>query len=152
MPSEIEKEKQEQAAFHRFAARSGQSGTWLSVESRKPQEPDLLCTHSIWGHIAFELVRICNPHIAKVQTAGAMATQQMVIASDPSERIVRNKLAKSYVSRHPIELLIYTDGQVITSDDAIIPTILPCFDAVPHPFRKIWFMGETVIECLWSAS
>jgi hypothetical protein len=152
MPSEIEKEEQERAAFDRFAKRSGQPGVWLRVESRKPQEPDLLCTHAVWGHVAFELVRICDPYLAKVQAAGATATHPALPTSPPSERIVRNKLGKNYVTQHPIELLIYTDGQIVTSDDAIIPSIVPWFDAIPHPFRRVWFMGETVIQCLWSAA
>lgn len=152
MANESEKAKNEREAFQVFAERLGLRHEWLSIESRKPDEPDLLCVHVNNGPIAFELVRICDPNIAKVIAAGPKARQEAFSTADPSERIVREKLKKTYVTLHPMELLIYSEGLVITPDDAIIPTILPWFDTIRHSFRKVWFMGERKVWCLWAAS
>lgn len=126
---------------------------WLSVSSRPEPEPDLLCVHASDGAIAFELVSLTDPTIAKVQAAGERARQNAFATSDPSQRIIRNKLHKKYTtSAKHIELLIYTDGQIVTPDDAIIPTIAPWLDAITHPFTCVWFMGERTTCRLWSAS
>lgn len=138
------KQENEQAAFNRFIERLGTRGEWLSVSSQKEPAPDLLCVHVKDGPIAFELVSLTDPVIAKIQAAGAKATQRAFSTSDPSERIVQKKLHRRYVTNAiRVELLIYTDGQIITTDDAIIPTILPWFDAVSHSFKRVWFMGNS---------
>jgi hypothetical protein len=126
---------------------------WLSVNSRPPPEPDLLCVHASYGAIAFELVSLTDPNIAEVQAAGEKARQDAFATSDPSQRIIRNKLKKKYTTTAKnIELLIYTNGQIITPDDSIIPTIVPWLDAVTHQFSYVWFMGEHTTGCVWSAS
>lgn len=147
------KQCNEQAAFARFIARLGTNSDWTEVSSRPEPEPDLLCTHVTDGPIAFELVSLTDPSIAQIQAAGARARTAALSTTDPSERIIRSKLHKTYKTGAPyIELLVYTDGQIITPDDAIVPTMLPWFDAVRHPFRRIWFMGEFETRCLWNAA
>ena len=86
-----------------------------------------------------------------VQPSGATSALPDAFSTyDPSERIVRKKLQKRYeTTASHIELLIYSDGQIITPDDAIIPTIQPLFDSITHPFTHIWFMGEKETLCLW---
>lgn len=152
MTSQRTKSKHERAAFLLFAERLGQQNDWSRVNSCEPPEPDLLCVHVTNGPIAFELVRITDPNIARIQAAGANASQIAFSTSDPSVRIVRDKLKKQYITSHPIELLIYSEGQVITPDDVIIPTIVPWFDAIAHRFRRVWFMGQREVLCLWHAS
>ena len=147
------KQENEQAAFAKFAHRTGMDSMWLSVSSRPEPEPDLLCVHASDGPIAFELVSLTNPTIAQVQAAGPKARQDAFSTSDPSERIIRNKLRKKYTTcAKRIELLVYTDSQIITPDDAIIPTIRPWLEAITHPFSCVWFMGERTTCRLWSAS
>ena len=147
------KQQNEQRAFVQLVERLGTRGEWLNIESRSEPEPDLLCTHKINGPIAFEVVSLTDPAIAELQAAGLKAFQGAFSTSDPSERIIRKKLHRNYkTSASQIELLVYTDGQLITSDDGIIPTILPWFDAISHPFKRIWFMGELEVRCLWNAS
>lgn len=137
------KQQNEQRVFSRFAERLGTRSEWIGVESRLEPEPDLLCTHTTDGLIAFEVVSLTDPMIAELQAAGAKAFQGAFSTSDPSERIIRNKLHKSYqTSAGHMELLIYTDAQLITPDDVIVLTILPWFDAISHQFKRIWFMGE----------
>ncbi|GAC1430165.1 MAG: hypothetical protein NVSMB6_29160 [Burkholderiaceae bacterium] len=147
------KQRNEQAAFAEFARRMGMESVWLNVSSQPEPEPDLLCSHASDGLIAFELVSLTDPTIAQVQAAGLKARQDAFATSDPSERIIRNKLTRKYTtSANRIELLVYTDSQIITPDDAIIPTVLPLFEEVAHPFTRVWFMGEHTTCCLWNAS
>jgi hypothetical protein len=144
------KQENEQAAFGRFIRRLRTEHEWLSVVSRPEPEPDLLCSHRSAGEIAFELVSLTDPDIAEIQAAGSKARQGAFSTSDPSERIIRKKLDRKYSTEAgSIELLVYTDGQIITPDDVIVPTILPLFDAVHHPFERVWFMGERETSCLW---
>lgn len=144
------KQQNEQIEFKRFVERLGTQNNWVNIQSRPEPEPDLLCLHQDGEEVAFELVSLTDPKIAKIKAAGEMAYQEAFSTSDPSERIVRNKLNRSYITNADhIELLIYTDGQIITTDDVIIPTILPLFDEISHPFREIWFMGEFQVGRLW---
>lgn len=141
---------EEQKTFARFVRRINTNQEWLEVTCRPTPEPDLLCKHSTKGFIAFELVSLTDPNIARVQAAGNKARQDAFSTSDPSTRIVLKKLHKKYETSAPdIELLIYTDGQIITPDDVIIPTIAPLLDSVSHPFTHIWFMGEYEALHLW---
>jgi len=145
------KQQNEQAAFAEFVRRMGTHGDWLSVDSRPEPEPDLLCIH-VDGPVAFELVSLTDSAIAKVQAAGQKAHQDAFYTSDPAEEIIRKKLRKKYTtSAEHIELLIYT-RQIITPDDAIIERVLPWLDAHEHPFKCVWFMGESTARRLWDAS
>lgn len=147
------KQQNERSAFIRFVERLGTRSEWLSIEARPDPEPDLLCIHETDGLIAFELVGLTDPLIAKIQAAGANAYRGAFSTSDPSERIVRKKLHRCYkTGAGRIELLVYTDGQLVTADDVIVPTIMPWFDAIDHQFQRIWFMGELETRCLWNAS
>jgi hypothetical protein len=153
MPPLTDKQRNEQAVFTRFINRLDRRLDWRELMSRPEPEPDLLCVHDQLGPIAFELVSLTDPEIAKVQAAGSKAYATAFSTSDPSERIIQSKLRKSYTTNAShIELLVYTDGQIITPDDAIIPTIQPWFDSIDHPFKRIWFMGEHETRCLWNAA
>ena len=147
------KERNEQRVFIQFAERIGTRTDWLSIESRSVPEPDLLCTHRTNGAVAFELVSLTDPTIAELRSAGSEAFSCAFSTRDPSEGIIRKKLHKSYeANTGQIELLAYTEGQLITPDDVIVPTILPWFDTIRHQFKRIWFMGEVEARCLWNAS
>lgn len=146
----ISKQQNEQAVFAEFSRRTGTEIAWVSVQSRPEPEPDLLCTHTQDGPIAFELVSLTDPEIAKVQAAGPNARQDAFSTADPTDRIIRNKLTKKYMtSACRIELLIYTDNQIITPDDAIVPTLVSLLDNTAHLFERVWFMGERTTCCLW---
>ena len=135
-----------------FIARSQLPIDPSSVEKRNPPEPDLVCRHTTEGPIAFELANLCDPEIAKVIAAGPKARTDAFSTADPSAQVVRNKLKKTYRTSHPIELLVYTDGRLITPDDVIIPTISPIFDSIEGPYRRAWFMGEETTCRIWEAS
>jgi len=144
------KQLEEQATFRRFAERLGQGTDWIEVASRPEPEPDLLCRHATRGAVTFELVSLTDPELARVLAAGPRARTDAFSTADPSERIVRAKLKRHYeTSASEIDLLIYTDGRLITPDDVVIPTIRPWLDAAPNPFRRVWFMGENECWMLW---
>ncbi len=144
------KQNEEQEVFRRFARRLEKSLEWTEVISRPEPEPDLLCLHVARGPVAFELVSLTDPTIAQVLVAGSKARQDAFVTADPSERIVRSKLKKHYeTAASGVELLIYTDGRLITPDNAIIPTVAFLIDTVDHPFKRIWFMGEYETRQLW---
>jgi hypothetical protein len=147
-----DKQKNEQAVFEKFVLRSGARPDWLSIESRPEPEPDLLCHHVTAGPIAFELVSLTDQKIAEIQAAGTKAIQSAFFTSDPTERIIVKKLGrKCRTSASKITLLIYTDGQIITPDDVIIPTIIPLLDTIEHQFNHVWFMGEHETCLVWSS-
>lgn len=101
------------------------------------------------GAVAFELVSITDSKIAQVNAGFVQPGETHFYTSDPSERIIRSKLNKKYISEHRIELLIYTDQLVITPDDVIIPTIRPWIASIEHPFKSVWYMGERETCGLW---
>lgn len=123
-----------------------------SIGKRNPPEPDLLCKHAMEGQIAFELANLCDPEIAKVIAAGSKARTDAFRTADPSARVVRKKLNKTYTTSHPVELLVYTDGRLITPDDVIIPTISSLFDSIDGPYQRAWFMGENITCLIWEVS
>lgn len=149
--SEAEKAQEEIDALRRFIERSGLPLDPSSIEKRVPPEPDLLCRGAD-GLIAFEIANLCDGEIAKVEAAGARARTDAFSTSDPSAAIVGNKLGRTYKTDHPIELLLYTDGRIISTDDMIIPTVTPILESRRGPYRKAWFMGQETTRLLWEAS
>jgi hypothetical protein len=147
--SETTKGLEEIETFRLFVSRSQLPIDPLNITKRNPPEPDILCTHAVEGFIAFELVNLCDPKIAKTLAAGPKARTDAFSTSDPSSEIVRKKLKKTYVTDHPIELLIYSDDRLITPDDVIIPTITPILESRDGPYRRAWFMGEGTTCLLW---
>lgn len=142
----------ERDAFTRFIALLDETDLWLSIESREPPEPDLLCMHKQRGLVAFELVAITDPLIAQVNAGFGTSQDGGRWTSDPTERIIRKKLGRTYTTPHQVELLVYNDLLVITPDDAIVETVSRWLDAKDPPFSKAWFMGEHNAKCIWSAA
>ena len=147
--SETTKGLEEIEALRLFISRSQVPIDPSSVVKRNPPEPDLLCRHATQGFVAFELANLCDPEIAKVIAAGPRARTDAFSTADPSAEIVRRKLRKSYVTSHPIELLVYSDGRLVTPDDVIIPTITPILESRNGPYRRAWFMGEDTTCLIW---
>ena len=120
MSAEIEKAATERRVFQEFIEESGLPISPQSVESRKPPGPDILCCHRDEGRIAFELAKICDPAIAR-KTRGRIRNEvEYIRGSDPSQRILKDKLKKIYITEHPIELLCYNAGSVISPDEQIL--------------------------------
>lgn len=152
MSSEDEKRRRELAIFSIFLKRSSIPIDPNTVETRKPPEPDILCRSENEGLIAFELVELCDPAIALQFNLKErdVPDGRAIWTSDPSTRIFKNKLAKRYLTKHPAELLCYSDGRLITPDDVIISTLLYDIEvAGTGAFRRVWFMGESVTKVLF---
>jgi hypothetical protein len=141
-----QKAAHEKKIFLEFLEKSGLPIDSESVESRNPPEPDILCKHKEQGFIAFELVELCDseiPHTtAKMVGFGGVA---FMYNEDPSSKVISSKVGKKYKTTHPIELLCYTDGRLVTEDDVIIPVIQYAIDEHGYGmFRRVWLLGEEV--------
>jgi hypothetical protein len=145
--TEEEKGDRELKVFLDFVRVSGLPIDQGTVQKRTPPEPDILCRHSADGYLAFELVELCDPALARVFADPERFGDTYIRTADPSPVIIRNKLRKAYGTQHPIELLCYTDGRVITPSNVIIPTIGPYLRSFKHMFRRAWlFSGKSVVE------
>jgi len=118
-------------------------------ESREEPEPDILYRHPKDGPIAFELTELCSPEIARaISKLPAEGVSPFIRTEDPSEDILRKKLLKTYETDHPIELLCYTGGRLVTPDDSIkehMKLVIECHEV---NFRRIWLLGDKV-HCLF---
>ncbi len=129
---ETEKAHRELRAFHDFADRSALLIDPELVEKRDPPEPDILCRHLLEGWTAFELADLCDANIASRLNRTDGPVVEVFMTSDPSLAIVQKKLSKEYRSAHPVELLVYSTGRIITPDDVIVPTIRPYVESHPE--------------------
>ncbi|HTD05992.1 hypothetical protein [Undibacterium sp.] len=138
--------------FRDFAQRTGLPVVDTTIEKRcGDSEPDILCTLDGEGKVAFELVEICDPMLAAniaYSIIGSEATE--AVASDPSTRIVRKKLNKTYRADCPVELICYTNGRTMTADHEILAAIQPWFNAIKGPFRRAWLLGKREVYEVWS--
>jgi hypothetical protein len=144
MPS-LDKAAHEFEVFKEFVAKSRLPIDAATIESREPDEPDIRCLHDADGPIAFELVQLTSPEIAK--NVGDQikrgAEPELIWSGDPTEEAIRGKIAKKYVTDCPIELLCYTRWTVST-DDQILEMIERITSDQGGPFRRIWLLGEEV--------
>jgi len=148
MASELAKGEAEVAVFLRFLEASRLPIDRTSVEKRSPPEPDILCTHQSEGAVAFELVEMCDPRLAR---SIANASDGYLRTSDPSPNIISKKLRKKYETAVPIELLCYTAGRVITPDNVILSTITPYLRTWRHTFSRAWLLGRKGVYVVWDA-
>jgi hypothetical protein len=151
MRTEQDKGDVEVKIFLEFLERSELPIDPASVQKRPPGEPDILCTHTQEGYVAFELAELCSPEIAKAISEANEKPIQVFSVADPSLRIVRKKLKKDYETQFPRELLIYSNGRLITPDDVVIPTIKPFIESSTTEFRRVWLLGDDV-HLVWEVS
>jgi hypothetical protein len=146
MTTEHTKGEIEVGIFQKFLGASLLPIEMVTVEKRNPPEPDILCSHKSEGEIAFELVEMCDPRLAK---AIAKASDEYLRTSDPSAHIISKKLRKKYKTNAPIELLCYTNGRIITPDDVILLKIKPYLRSWRHVFRRAWLLGRKGLYVVW---
>jgi hypothetical protein len=151
MNAEVDKAAKERRVFQTFIAESGLPISQRCVESRLPPEPDILCCHRDEGQIAFELVEICDPAIARKTRGRITGGVEYIRGSDPTRRILNDKFRKRYTANHPIELLCYNAGGVISPDEQILYEIRRVTDMRQGNFRRIWFLGSTC-HLVWPVS
>jgi hypothetical protein len=123
-----------------------------TAEKRSPPEPDVLCQHETEGFVAFELVEICDPNLAQfiatVEDGGAYYMR----TADPSPQIIKKKLKRKYETSHPVELLCYTAGRVVTPPSVMVPRLRPYIRSARHAFRRAWLFSRGVAHEIWSAA
>jgi hypothetical protein len=88
--------------------------------------------------------------MAKLQSEGVNADGVYFRTADPSAEIIARKLRRSYQTAHPIELLCYTDGRVVTQAGTIIPTIRPHLQSWSNVFRRTWLFSRGKVHDVWS--
>lgn len=151
MGSEREKGIREVVIFRRFLDLAQLPVDRASIEKRVPPEPDILCTHSNRGRLAFELAELCDPNIAQLVDKARTGEADAIWTADPSRRILMKKLRTNYKTAFPVELLCYTDGRIVTPDDVILPTLRPILEAWNGVFVQAWFLGEEKVHLLWGS-
>jgi hypothetical protein len=146
---EDEKAERERTVFLAFLHQSRLPINASSVESRRPPEADIYCVHNDDGPVAFELAELCDSDIAGLTSrllksgggAGSLWT------SDPTSGIFLNKLRKTYQPGRPVELIVYTNARVVTTDDQIVLKLedLICSHG-RGPFQRVWLLGEKICQ------
>ncbi|MBK7674559.1 MAG: hypothetical protein IPJ27_07160 [Candidatus Accumulibacter sp.] len=148
MASEDTKGQAEIEVFQRFIEASGLPIDRERIEKRAPPEPDIRCHHETEGAIAFELVEMCDPRLAK---SIAKLNEGYLRTADPSASIISKKLRKNYETDAPIELLCYVSGRIVTPDSVILPTIQPYLRSWRHTFCRAWLLGRKGLYVVWHA-
>jgi len=141
MNKEAEKAERERFVFQKFFTTCALPIVPESVESRRPLEPDILCSHTVEGHIAFELVEICDGRLARKLSAIDKEDFRFFRSQDTSWSVLREKLRKSYKTDHPVELLCYV-GRSLSADSEIRAKIQPMLEMYNGQFRRIWLLGD----------
>jgi hypothetical protein len=150
MTSETQKAQRELEFFRKFVEISKLPINIASVEKRLPPEPDLLCQVSSGeGQVAFELVELCDSNLASAIANPDPSGAQYIRTTDPSAAILRRKLRRMYETSHPIELLCYTNGRIITPPDMIVLNLKLYLGSFRHAFRRAWLLAEAKVEVLW---
>jgi DNA invertase Pin-like site-specific DNA recombinase len=130
--------------FREFVRQSGLPVR--SIKSRRPPEPDILCTFEDGAERAFELVEICSEELAKdlaLALRDPDRKPEQVWPTNPTEKIIRDKLAKTYQSDAPIDLLCYADGRLVTPDEEVVPTLSDVVRASGRgPFERCGIRAE----------
>ena len=141
MNKEAEKAERDWFVFQKFITTCALLVVPDSVESRRPPEPDILCLHAVEGHIAFELVEICDGRLARKLSAIGKEEFGFFRSQDTSWSVLREKLRKSYETDYPVELLCYV-GRLLSADSQIRATIQPMIEMYNGQFRRIWLFGD----------
>jgi hypothetical protein len=144
---EDEKAAHELAVFLEFAEYAVREGLRVrpgSAASRRPPEPDILCDVNGEGPVAFELVEIIDSTLAEnisVAIRDGVPARGSCVADFTGERL-RKKLAATYKTPHPLELVMWANP-FITPPDVWHPTFEPKLRALSgkSPFRRIWVVN-----------
>jgi hypothetical protein len=154
MTREHEKVALELAIFASFANRMNLGAEDVRNGDATKGEPDILCTLQGEGEVAYELAEACAPEFAEAETRARKDKDSVAFAwgNDVSEVTIRNKLQKTYCVQRPLDLLLYTNGRTALPDDVITDKIIPLLAKGLGPFRRVWFMGDEVVELSRRAS
>ncbi len=113
------------------------------IKNLEPPQPDILYDGPNCK-IAFELVENCSENLAHNNSKLINGNGQILInTSDPTIKIVREKLANKYITDYPIELLCYSNGKLATPNDMAVARMKNELEVAPqNPFRRVWYFGK----------
>jgi hypothetical protein len=148
MNRETEKAKYEREIFQRFL---GVSGLDINLESIQPGdhtkgEPDILCESADGEKLAFELGRLTNPDLMRVQKSWHPENHTYVRTKDYSQELVTQKLGKKYHVDCQIHLLLYTEFPNASPESFIRETVEYEVKSNVHSFTGIWLMTKDLLK------
>lgn len=155
MGTEQQKSEIELAVFSEFVNKAKIAVNPKSISKPGTEsEPDIFCTFLSGEEVAYELVEICSTNIAATlaKLRNGDVNSAAFSTSDPTERLLQQKLHKFYKTLRPIELLCYTNGRTVSPDDQILAEAQGWANSIKGRFRKIWLLGEKGVYEVWSAS
>ena len=141
----------ERAIFELFLKAKGWPCDVSLFESRNPPEPDILY-RSPDEKVAFELLELCDSPLAEARSKLAIGDESAsyVRPSDPTEKLVKLKLAKRYNSDFPIELLCYSNGRIGTPDDIVVHRMTAVVKySRSVKFRRVWYFGRKSVYAIY---
>jgi len=118
---ELEKAAWERRKFRAAAELAGLQIVLRSIRSRRHPEPDILCTLRNGERVAFELVELVDPDIARIEST--LSNEGVWYARDhPTLRNLRKHLVENeYISKHPMELIAFA-GDALGPRNVWVPT------------------------------
>ena len=131
--------------FSEFSKRSPLNVDEGSIEKRCPPEPDILCRLGDGERVAFELKELCSENIARASSHLLKTGHEQpkyIRDGDSEDYVLKETLGKRYVTEHPIELLFYTDGRIVTPADILISKARECYGNHSHTFRRSDVFGS----------
>jgi hypothetical protein len=146
--AEAEKAAREIQVFREFVERSGLPIDPTTAQNRPPPEPDIRCVVAGEGPVAFELVELCNPELAKdIDDQIKRGTSaKFLMLDDPGPAALPRKLSNVYLADAPIELVCYTGRTAVPDDFSLNVLRDTTGNQGTHPLRRIWFLGEETCE------
>jgi hypothetical protein len=152
MGSDASKTAAELDAFRRFIEAEKYPIDVASIKKLEgSNKPDFFCRTLPGEELAFEVTALCAEDLARMIARAGQEPDAFTWTSDPTERIVRGKMHKSYDMDLPIELLCYWDGRTVSTDDMIVPTIEAMVNSGRNPFRRVWYHGEEDVHLVYGA-
>lgn len=149
MRDEIAKAKEELSVFQEFVQKGPLCIEIGSIEKLfGSSKPDILCRIVDKGLLAFELTEICSEEVAELITAVSSAKRRTILSglvvatSDPTSEVIHDKLSKTYNCECEIDLLCYTNGRTLSTDEQICQAASQCLSGGFGPFRRVWLLGQ----------
>jgi hypothetical protein len=154
MSSENEKEIRERLLLMHFLDRTPHLLIdRQSIEKvRGDSMPDFKCRDTAEKELAFEITAPHSDGVGRlIGDAKEHGTSEAIWTGDDDiERLLRNKLDKTYNIDLKIDLVLSWTQADIATDDMIIEKLIRVIDnAGKNPFRRIWYDGEHRVYCLF---
>jgi hypothetical protein len=123
----------ERAEFRRFVSAAGLPVVPESVVSRRPPEPDILCTITGRGPVAFELVDLISQELSNPRWPGGGYP-------DDTFRNVRKHLHGTYETPHPMELIAHAHPDALSPEDVWRDKFGDLLHSMlwDSPFQALW--------------